>query len=69
MLARIVGLIAIAVACGLLAGLALLADVPIPLERPRHVRSLQKDRHFLELYAHVWEELERGLGAAAEAVS
>jgi NitT/TauT family transport system ATP-binding protein len=47
----------------------IVADVPIPLERPRHVRALQKDRHFLELYAHVWEELERGLGATAEAVS
>jgi NitT/TauT family transport system ATP-binding protein len=47
----------------------IVADVTIPLERPRQVRALQKDRHFLELYAHVWEELERGLGASAEAVS
>ena len=47
----------------------IVADVRIPLERPRHVRSLQKDRHFLELYAHVWEELERGLGASAEAIT
>jgi NitT/TauT family transport system ATP-binding protein len=47
----------------------IVADVPITLERPRHVRSLQKDRHFLELYAHVWEELERGLGASAEAMT
>jgi len=47
----------------------IVADVPIPLARPRHVRSLQKDRHFLDLYAHVWEQLEIGLGAQAEAVS
>ena len=47
----------------------IVADVPIPLERPRHVRALQKDRHFLELYAHVWEQLESGLGAAAEAIT
>jgi NitT/TauT family transport system ATP-binding protein len=47
----------------------IVADVPIPLERPRHVRALQKDRHFLEIYAHVWEKLEEGLGAAAEAIT
>ena len=47
----------------------IIADVRIGLERPRHVRALQKDRHFLEIYAHVWEKLEEGLGAAAEAVT
>ncbi len=47
----------------------IVADVPIDLPRPRSVRALQKDRHFLELYAHVWEQLESGLGAAAEAIT
>ena len=47
----------------------IIADVRIDLERPRHVRALQKDRRFLEIYAHVWEKLEEGLGAAAEAVT
>jgi hypothetical protein len=28
------------------------------------VRALQHDKHFLEIYAHVWEKLEEGLGSA-----
>ena len=40
----------------------IIADMHIPLERPRSVRALQKDRHFLEIYAEVWAKLEEGLG-------
>ena len=40
----------------------IIADMRIPLERPRAVRALQKDRHFLEIYAQVWSKLEEGLG-------
>ena len=40
----------------------IIADMRIPLERPRSVRALQKDRHFLEIYAEVWSKLEEGLG-------
>ena len=40
----------------------IVADVPIDLPRPRSVRALQKDPAFHELYAHVWEKLEEGLG-------
>jgi DNA-binding transcriptional LysR family regulator len=29
---------------------------------PRSVRALQRDRHFLDLYAQVWAKLEEGLG-------
>ena len=47
----------------------IVADVKIDLERPRHVRALQKDRHFLDVYAHVWEKLEEGLGATAGAIT
>ena len=42
----------------------IIADMRIPLERPRSVRALQKDRHFLEIYAQVWSKLEEGLGMA-----
>lgn len=37
----------------------IVADVDITLERPRHVRLLQKDKKFHELCAHVWEKLEQ----------
>ncbi len=39
------------------------ADVPISLPRPRSVRALQKNHAFHEIYTHVWEKLEEGLGA------
>ncbi len=39
-----------------------IADMRIDLERPRKVRALQKDRHFLDIYAQVWAKLEEGLG-------
>ncbi|SLN66534.1 ABC transporter ATP-binding protein [Oceanibacterium hippocampi] len=39
----------------------IVADIPIPLERPRSVRSLQKDPRFHELYAQIWEKLEYGV--------
>ena len=42
----------------------IIADMRIPLERPRSVRALQKDSHFLEIYAKVWSKLEEGLGMA-----
>ena len=42
----------------------IIADMRIPLERPRFVRALQKDSHFLEIYAKVWSKLEEGLGMA-----
>ena len=40
----------------------IIADMRIDLERPRSVRALQHDKHFLEIYARVWEKLEEGLG-------
>ena len=46
-----------------------IADMKIDLERPRKVRALQKDRHFLEIYAQVWAKLEEGLGINAEAMT
>jgi NitT/TauT family transport system ATP-binding protein len=42
----------------------IIADMRIELQRPRSVRALQHDKHFLEIYAHVWEKLEEGLGSA-----
>jgi NitT/TauT family transport system ATP-binding protein len=44
----------------------IIADMRIELERPRSVRALQHDKHFLEIYAHVWEKLEQGLATAEE---
>lgn len=38
----------------------IVADLPIDLPRPRSVRQLQKEPHFHELYARIWEMLERG---------
>jgi NitT/TauT family transport system ATP-binding protein len=39
----------------------ILADIPIPLERPRSVRALQKNPRYHQLYAEVWSWLEQGL--------
>lgn len=39
----------------------ILADIPIPLPRPRSVRALQKDHRYHEIYAEVWSRLEEGL--------
>jgi NitT/TauT family transport system ATP-binding protein len=39
----------------------IIADIPIPLERPRSVRALQKEPRYHELYAEVWSKLEAGL--------
>jgi NitT/TauT family transport system ATP-binding protein len=39
----------------------IVADVPIQLPRPRHVRELQTDQKFHELYARLWSLLERGM--------
>ncbi|MDE2364687.1 MAG: ATP-binding cassette domain-containing protein, partial [Hyphomicrobiales bacterium] len=39
----------------------IVADVPIPLGRPRSVRALQKDHLYHELYAEIWAKLEEGL--------
>jgi NitT/TauT family transport system ATP-binding protein len=50
----------------------IVADVPIPLARPRSVRALQKSADYHEIYTHVWEQLERGIqqsGTAARAVA
>ena len=41
----------------------IIADVTIPLGRPRSVRALQKDPVFHRLYAEVWSRLEEGLSA------
>jgi NitT/TauT family transport system ATP-binding protein len=42
----------------------IIADVPVDLPRPRHVRALQKDPKFHELYARLWSLLEQGMGNA-----
>lgn len=42
----------------------IIADVPIDLPRPRHVRALQKDPRFHALYAQLWSLLEQGMGNA-----
>lgn len=39
----------------------ILADVPIELERPRSVRSLQSDERYHSLYSKLWTQLEEGL--------
>ena len=44
----------------------IIADMHIDLPRPRRVRALQKDHHFLDIYAQVWAKLEEGLGAMKE---
>jgi NitT/TauT family transport system ATP-binding protein len=40
----------------------IIADMRIDIGRPRKVRALQHDKHFLEIYARVWKKLEEGLG-------
>ncbi len=47
----------------------IIADMRINLERPRSVRALQHDKHFLEIYARVWKKLEEGLGSQAEVMT
>ena len=42
----------------------IVADVPIDLPRPRHVRALQKDPQYHALYARLWGLLEQGMGNA-----
>jgi len=37
------------------------ADIPIPLKRPRSVSDLQRDPQYHELYAEVWSRLEEGM--------
>ena len=41
----------------------IVADIPIPLGRPRSVRALQRNPAYHELYAEVWARLEEGLEA------
>lgn len=43
------------------------ADVNIDLPRPRHVRALQKDHQFHEIYTHIWSKLEEGIEATEAA--
>lgn len=43
----------------------IVADVAIDLPRPRSVRALQSVRAYHEIYARVWQELERAAGADA----
>lgn len=45
----------------------ILADIPIPLQRPRSVRALQKDPRYHEIYAEVWSRLEEGLTQSNQA--
>jgi hypothetical protein len=40
----------------------------IELQRPRSVRALQHDKHFLQIYGSVWEKLEQGLAPVQELV-
>jgi NitT/TauT family transport system ATP-binding protein len=42
----------------------ILADILVPLPRPRSVRALQKDPNYHEIYAEVWSRLEEGLDYA-----
>lgn len=44
----------------------IVADVPVTLSRPRHVRQLQRDPEFLKLYSYVWEQLERGIALSQQ---
>lgn len=43
----------------------ILADIPVPLARPRSVKALQKDHQFHALYAELWGWLEKALEDAA----
>jgi len=40
----------------------IIADIAVPLERPRSMKELQKDPLFHKLLAEVWQTLEGGLG-------
>jgi NitT/TauT family transport system ATP-binding protein len=39
----------------------IVANIPIPLKRPRSVSDLQRDHEYHELYAQVWSRLEEGM--------
>ncbi|MFI5012004.1 MAG: ABC transporter ATP-binding protein [Hyphomicrobiales bacterium] len=43
----------------------IIADLPIDIPRPRSVRALQKERAYHDLYARLWDELERASAPAA----
>ncbi|HVO91156.1 MAG TPA: ABC transporter ATP-binding protein [Casimicrobiaceae bacterium] len=43
----------------------IVADVAIDLPRPRSVRALQSLREYHEIYARLWQELERAAAGAA----
>lgn len=43
----------------------ILADIPVPLERPRSAKALQKDPEFHRLYAELWGWLEQAMEEAA----
>lgn len=45
----------------------IIADMKIDLPRPRHVRELQKDHRFHEIYAEVWTKLEEGIAMSGKA--
>jgi NitT/TauT family transport system ATP-binding protein len=47
----------------------IVADIPIPLERPRSVRALQKDPQYHSLYSEVWSHLEEGLSRPEQIAS
>ncbi len=38
----------------------IIADVPVPLQRPRSIRALQTNDLFHQTYAQVWKHLEEG---------
>ena len=42
----------------------IVADVTIDLPRPRSVRALQSRREYHDIYARLWQELERAAGAS-----
>ncbi len=47
----------------------IVADMAIDLPRPRHVRELQRDPVFLQLYSRVWEQLELGIQMSQGAIA
>jgi NitT/TauT family transport system ATP-binding protein len=46
----------------------IVADIPIPLKRPRSVSDLQRDHEYHELYAQVWSQLEEGMRSEQEEI-
>ena len=42
----------------------IIADVNIDIPRPRHVRELQSDNRFLQLYGEIWKIFESGVSHA-----